>query len=147
MKTIKVIAVFVLVLAGSLRLAVQPASAQPLPNPSEASAPIVSCADITEIPFEECEALLAIFYSTGEILGESDLGWGWFITNTPSDWNGVYIKNGHVDVLDFTDMCHAIFGSLPPEIGNLTFVSALLFEGCHFDDIPQEIGNLWNLSF
>ena len=46
-----------------------------------------SCADVTEIPQSECEALVALYNST------NGPGWNhinnWLVTNTPSDWQGV----------------------------------------------------------
>ena len=69
--------------------------------PAQASQPpdtnTFSCADVTEIPQAECEALVALYNSTN---GD---GWiykgNWLITNTPSDWYDVTVTSGHVTAL------------------------------------------------
>ena len=56
--------------------------------------PTEFCDGVTEIPVSECQALEALYYSTG---GD---GWtnktNWLVTNTPSNWVGVYVTSGHV---------------------------------------------------
>jgi hypothetical protein len=57
-----------------------------------------TCADVSEIPQLECEALVALYTST------NGPGWwnntNWLVTNTPSNWRGVIIESGHVAQLN-----------------------------------------------
>ena len=103
-----------------------------------------SCADVTEIPQIECEALVAFYEST------NGPGWlfdtNWLVTDTPSDWDGVYVTSGHVTALGLRG--NNITGKLPPEIGNLTSLTwFLLEENAITGSIPPEIGNLVNLEY
>ena len=125
-----------------------------------------SCADVTEIPPAECEALVALYNST------NGAGWwdrtNWLVTNTISSWYGVTVLSGHVSelVLDQNHLTgslptelgnlpnlgilyldkNQLSGSLPPEMGNLTNLVALqLYENQLSGSIPPELGNLTHL--
>ena len=64
-------------------------------------APFTGCANQTEIPKAECDALVALYNST------NGAGWtnhtGWLQTDTPCSWYGVYCGAGHVGWLSFTE--------------------------------------------
>ena len=96
----------------------------------------------------ERAALMAIFNALDGPNWESHEYWG---TEAPVTWwPKVFCdENGHVVSLDLNDP--GIKGSLPPEIGNLPYLTDLNLGGpyvdCHFTgSLPEEIGNLTNLK-
>lgn len=114
-------------------------------------APFTSCADVTEIPTDECNALVAFYHSTdGPNWTNND---GWLTTNTPCGWNGVTCDTGHITILSLFG--NKLSGSIPPELGDLTNLTHL-FLGFELEgggggnqlrgDIPPELGNLTNLQ-
>lgn len=87
-----------------------------------------SCDNVTEIPQSECEALVDFYYSTN-----GDNWWindNWLVTNTPSEWFGIGIYNGHVHILylDYTNLS----GTLPLSLNNLTDLDIFKFDGNPF---------------
>jgi len=101
-----------------------------------------SCANVTEIPQIECQALVAIYNSTG------GANWtkkdGWLTTNTPCSWDRVTCSSGHVLWLNFQS--NNLNGTIPREIGNLTKLENLyLNENPLRGNIPIELGNLTSL--
>jgi Leucine-rich repeat (LRR) protein len=102
-----------------------------------------SCADVTEIPKSECEALVALYNSTG------GANWiikdNWLVTTTPGDWYGVTVSGGHVSYID--PIFNNLTGSIPPELGNLPALWGLELGGNQLTgSIPPELGNLTNLA-
>lgn len=96
----------------------------------------------------ERTALMAIFNALDGPNWESHGYWG---TEAPvTRWSKVMCdENGHVVSLNLNDP--GIKGSLPPEIGNLPYLTDLNMGGpyvdCHFTgSLPEEIGNLTNLK-
>ena len=52
------------------------------------------CADVTQIPQVECEALVTFYYATG---GDAWFNKGdWLVTNTPCEWFGVTVPSATV---------------------------------------------------
>ena len=108
------------------------------------------CAAVTEIPLSECQALVA-FYNA---VGGSNY---WFSDNTPcSGWWGILCWEGHVQRIFINGQ--GLRGDLPPEIGDLTYLTELelgiILGVAGTDDqynfitsVPPEIGNLVNLQF
>ncbi len=105
---------------------------------------IFSCAEVTEIPQIECEALVALYNST------NGPGWtdhtNWLVTTTPSNWYGVSVSDGHVTELML--MYNRLDGSLPAELGDLTSLKKLNLHSNQLSGgIPTELGNLTNLTY
>jgi len=80
-----------------------------------------SCANVTEIPQPECQALVTFYNST------NGLTWvvknGWLATNTPCTWVGVTCAGNHVTMLMLPD--NGLNGGLPPELGALIYLRVL----------------------
>ena len=105
------------------------------------------CADVTQIPQSECEALVTFYYATG---GD---GWlnddGWLATNTPCEWFGITCSAGHVTGLTKDD---ALVGNIPPEVAHLSHLRLLVLRGAETGVnglsgiIPPELGTLSQLE-
>jgi Leucine-rich repeat (LRR) protein len=107
------------------------------------NAPTAFCDSVTEIPKSECEALVALYNSTG------GANWiikdNWLVTTTPGDWYGVTVSGGHVSYLD--PMFNNLTGTIPPELGNLTALWGLDLGGNQLiGSIPPALGNLTALQ-
>lgn len=76
------------------------------------------CQDVTEIPCDECEALVALYNSTDGPNWTNNTNW--LQTTTPSNWYGVQVVGGHVTLL----WLHArgIRGSILPRLGDLEHI-------------------------
>jgi Leucine-rich repeat (LRR) protein len=104
------------------------------------------------IPASERAALIALYDSTDGAHWCPHTGWrnatdtDFAAPGTECTWHGVTCdaSGSHVDDLVFLDNC--LHGSIPPEIGNLTRLSALILWDYGLDgSIPREIGNVTNL--
>jgi len=112
-----------------------------------------NCANVTEIPQSECEALVALYESTaGDNWYNSN---GWLATNTPCSWHGVTCVSEQVVQLRLPG--NNLTGALPGEIGNLTSLTLLdlgelyipnpgLLQVNYLTALPPEIGNLKALT-
>ena len=87
-----------------LGFSLAPANAENTARPSEASAGALaaqttfSCADVTDVPESECNALVALYNST-----DGENSWvnktNWLQSNTVCTWFGVGCTAGHVSTL------------------------------------------------
>jgi hypothetical protein len=108
-----------------------------------AAADALDC-DNTEIPKSECEALVALYKSTG------GPGWtnntDWLATNTPCSWYGVDCEAGHATQLLLPS--NDLSGEIPSEVGDLSNLSTLdLSSNLLSGSIPPELGKLGNLQY
>ena len=118
----------------------------PLASPTPAhAAPTVTfaCTDVTEIPQAECIAVVALYNST------NGAGWsnqtGWLANNTPCAWYGLACFGGHLYAINLAN--NQLSGSLPPELGALIGLQALLLDRNQLSgSIPRELGALTQLQ-
>ena len=103
------------------------------------------CDSVTEIPRIECEALVALYDSTGGTLARR----GWLATNSPCSWYGMTCSSGRVSAL----VCRGeLRGSIPHELSNLSYLEILNLAGPGYDggglygNIPSELGGLARLE-
>jgi len=102
-----------------------------------------SCADVSEIPQAECQALVALYNSTDGANWNSKTNW--LTTNTPSNWSRVSVTNGHVTALNMD--YNRLVGTIPGELGVLTYVTRLSLRGNELHGrIPVELGNMTSLQ-
>ena len=126
-----------------------------------------TCADVTEIPVAECDALVALYDTTGGISWTNKTGW--MATDTPCNWYGIFCSGKHVahinlrsnnvkgsipsDLEKLTNLTYLDFnnnqlsGSIPPELGNMTNLTVLWLSRNQLSgSIPNQLGNLSNLT-
>ncbi|MCB0202486.1 MAG: hypothetical protein KDI03_20640, partial [Anaerolineae bacterium] len=101
--------------------------------------PQFDCGTVTEIPQQECEALVALYDST------NGTNWytktGWLQTDTPCSWFHVTCNEGHVTSLRLKS--NYMQGALPPELGNLAELEVLDLSHNYLEGaIPGTLGNL-----
>jgi Leucine-rich repeat (LRR) protein len=108
-------------------------------KPGETSSEPTDCATVTDIPVEECEALIVFYYSTnGDNWSTNE---GWLKTNKVCDWYRVTCSDRHVSEIRLP--LNELTGSIPTEIGNLTHLRVLdLFWNNLTGSIPTEFGKL-----
>ena len=101
------------------------------------------CDSVSEIPQEECEAMVALYENTDGANWSNNSGW--LDTSTPCNWYGVTCSAGHVTRLNLYD--NQLRGSIPPELGDLTNLTLLFLHHNQLSgSIPPELGNLANLQ-
>ena len=130
------------------------------------TAPWAAAQTCTGIPDEECQALYALYNSTGGPQWKDSTNW---LTSEPvNDWEGITVEGGHItkiilglngltgpippelgnlSQLKFLSICsNKLTGPIPPELGNLTQLTGLYFDTNNLaGSIPPELGNLSNL--
>jgi hypothetical protein len=99
------------------------------------------CNRQTSIPAIECEALMALYFSSTGYKWE--VYPGWLTQPDPCEWRGVTCENGSVTRLIVLEREN--WGTIPPEIGNLTNLVELRLASRLLGVIPPEIGNLTQL--
>ncbi|MDY6992584.1 MAG: M12 family metallo-peptidase, partial [Pseudomonadota bacterium] len=104
-----------------------------------------SCNQVNELPKTECQALVALYDSTqGDSWSKKT---GWLNTTTPCSqpWSGVTCRNGHVVKLSLRS--NNLNGSLPTELGNLSYLTHLLLNNNQLTGaLPAALGQLGKLK-
>lgn len=102
-----------------------------------------SCTDVIDVPFIECEALVAFYEST------NGTGWdsyNWLSSYYISTWWGITVSEGHVIKIDLQG--EGLYGEITPLLGNLSNLINLTIGNNYLTGtIPPELGNLTNLQF
>jgi hypothetical protein len=113
-----------------------------IPTPVPITLP-TSCDTVTEIPQEECRALITLYDSTdGANWNHND---GWLDTNTPCSWYGVKCEVHHVTELNMLN--NHLHGTIPTDLDNLAELRVLdLWGNDLVGNIPRELGNLGKLQ-
>jgi Leucine-rich repeat (LRR) protein/ribosomal protein L35AE/L33A len=131
-------------------------------------APVTNCAEVTKIPVEECEALVALYESTDG--GHWTDNTKWNVTDNPCKWFGVRCEGGHVtwlflennrlsgslptgldalsELKGFELHTNQLNGIIPPDLGNLANLESLyLYSNQLSGSIPPELGDLDKLEY
>jgi len=102
-----------------------------------------SCADVSQISQDECQALVALYNSTG---GTTSIAMTTWLQpdSLPCSWSGITCADGHVTEIQL--LRAGLNGVIPPELGNLTSLQTLnLSENYLAGSIPLELGRLLQL--
>ena len=105
--------------------------------------PDFSCASQTQIPESECDALVALFDSTGGPAWDDNAGWK--TTNEPCSWYGVTCESGHVTEIDLS--FNSMTGRIPIQFWDLTAMKVILMYYNYglSGIIPAEVSQLTDL--
>ena len=111
---------------------------------------VVNCNEVTDVPTLECQALVALYNSTGGDNWTNKSGWA--LTKTPCDWSGVTCGNvesdskRHVTTLYLYN--NQLSGEIPAALGNLAHLQTLqLGYNKLSGNIPAALGNLTHLRY
>ena len=111
------------------------------PDPNQI--PTYSCADQTDIPETECQALVTLYNETGGTDWKDSSGW--LSDSAPCTWFGVTCDRGLVAELNLPD--DNLSGTIPSELGDLRRLVYLdLYSNQLSGSVPVELGNLANLT-
>ncbi|MEM9663426.1 MAG: Ig-like domain-containing protein [Bacteroidota bacterium] len=84
-----------------------------------------SCADVTDVPLAECEALVA-FYNAADGPNWAN-NTNWLTTTTVGSWFGVSVVEGNVSDLEVPN--NLLTGSVSPSVTDLTLLGQLVVRG------------------
>lgn len=99
------------------------------------------CEAVTEIPQDECEALVILFQHMKISYWREY--YNWLTTPTPCTWVYVTCTDSHVTELIIYAYKN---GTIPAAIGNLTYLKSLRVMWRNLTELPPEIGRLANLT-
>lgn len=100
------------------------------------------CADVTEIPQTDCEALVALYNATNGTNWHNQENW--LFANAPCSWHGVSCSGGFVSQIYLSS--NGLSGDVPSEIGNLNNILSIGLSQNHLMSLPATIGNLATLE-
>jgi hypothetical protein len=135
-KTLVTILTLAMVAFSSLAI---PFSLPPQPDGVMAADPVVTnCSTQTDVPQEECQALLDLNQSTN-----GPKGWG--EDNSICSWRGITCQSGSVTSISLGK--NQLSGSIPDTLGNLSNLQYLYLHSNELSgSIPDTLGNLSNLQ-
>ncbi|MCU0501859.1 MAG: hypothetical protein MUC51_08845 [Anaerolineae bacterium] len=121
-----------------------PLRSAPLASSAPARPASFDCANVTQIPLAECNALVTL-YSTTNGSNWSNTN-GWLATDTPcTDWHGVTCSGGHVTELRLGG--NALVGSIPHDVHHLSNLTVLDLSFNKLTGwIPSVLGDLISLT-
>ncbi|GGG53540.1 hypothetical protein GCM10010976_25640 [Bizionia arctica] len=102
------------------------------------------------MPTSERDALIAFYNATDGPNWNPYMFENWNTSNPVSTWSGITVTNisgtDHVTEFDLMQTTNTVTGVIPPEIGDLTYLTILKINRKDlYGSIPSEIGNLTNL--
>lgn len=126
----------------------QTATPMPTSTPTSITGVTVnfSCAEVNELAPPECEALVALYNSTGGPKWITKTNW--LVTNTPCNWHGISCtligNTTHVTMISLAS--NNLIGQTPRQLGDLTQLTVLALQNNQLTGTMLSIGNLINLE-
>ena len=122
------------------------ATDEPDPPPTDATSEefdiTATCATVSQIPTDQCEALVALYNATDGANWTNNANW--LRTNEPCSWYGVNCVDGVLTELFLGG--NQLTGTIPADLGNLANLQSLyLFDNQLGGPIPAALGNLASL--
>ena len=100
------------------------------------------CGAVTEIPSEECKALVTLYTAGNGVNWRNQTGW--LITATPCQWVGVLCENGHVVELRLAN--NNLAGAIPTNFGYLPWLRVLDLNDNDITSLPAKVGDMVQLQ-
>lgn len=108
-----------------------------------AKAATFDCGVVTDVDQDECEALVFLYNSTNGDAWTNPSNW--LTGTTVGSWNGITVLGGHVSAINLNS--NNLTGPLPPQIGNLGWVTNLnLYSNSITGSIPVGLANMTQLK-
>ena len=102
------------------------------------------CTAQSAIPEADCEAIVALYNSTGGDAWTDNTGW--LTAPDPCDWFGVVCAGG--SVVELALRTNNLMGPVPVELANLTAIESLNFTFNYLNGaIPPQLGSLTSLRY
>lgn len=117
----------------------QAAYAEPTPARTVAA---FDCGAVSEIPRDECKALVALYTSGNGVNWPNQAGW--LTTTTPCQWAGVLCDAGHLVELRLPN--NNLTGAVPTNFGYLPWLRVLDLNDNDLTSLPAKIGDLAQLQ-
>ena len=105
---------------------------------------VFDCTAQSAIPEADCEAIVALYNSTGGDAWTDNTGW--LTAPDPCDWFGVVCAGG--SVVELALRTNNLMGPVPVELANLTAIESLDFTFNYLNGaIPPQLGSLTSLRY
>jgi hypothetical protein len=130
----------------SLAATAPPSTPEPAATtePAATAAAAFDCENVAEIPFAECETLVAFYEATGGPEWVDNTGW--LASNTPCSWFGISCSSAHVGTLGL--FFNRLSGRLQADLAGLPALRVLdLHNNQITGTIPPELGRLAALEY
>lgn len=100
------------------------------------------CGAVSEIPRDECKALVTLYTSSNGANWRNQAGW--LVSTTPCQWAGVHCEAGYVVELRLPN--NNLMGAVPTNFGYLPWLRVLDLNDNDITSLPAKIGDLAQLQ-
>lgn len=101
-----------------------------------------TCGAVTEIPGDECKALVALYTAGNGVNWRNQIGW--LASTTPCQWVGVHCEAAHVVELRLPN--NNLAGAIPTNFGYLPWLRVLDLNDNDLTSLPAKVGDMAQLQ-